>query len=375
VKAVSTVIVSKDNSLPNITVGKITFETSSNCITSVEVNGKHHDSGTGTLHEAYIHDSGDRLEYTIHATTSGGIEIKQSEVLIGESSGMFAYHGELGAYLDYLVPVVISIREKFGNSGALLDVLLLGGIDYFSLFQKENVFSMEEATSKELYDSFNRWYEKKSSTLKSAWPFFSDDQLKAAFILNTVSYLWHFGNFERITATGCVQVNELINANSANFIYSEDEGEGLLYWRTAVGMADYLNSRIGCCTDHAFFTKALLEEAGFESRRVIIPGHELTEVSMDSSWYTIDASSGIMVSASTESMVQGAKRTVYLFFTPYMYFDSEDSYVSSFYPWFPTISMGAGIDGGILEESDIEVILGYCDDPPFRNELEQINGR
>lgn len=374
VQAVSTVIVSKDGSLPNITVGKITFETSNNCTTNVEVNGKHYDSGTGTLHVAYIYGTKDQLEYTIHASTNDGIESEYRAVLIGESSGMFAFHGELGTYLDYLVPVVINVYERFGNSSELLDVLILGGIDYLSLFQKPNIFSMEEATSKELYDSFNRWYEKNKTVLKSAWPFFSDNQLKAASILNTVSYLWHFGNFERVTRSGCVQVNELINADSADFIYSEYDGEPPLYWRTAVGMADFLNSRIGCCTDHAFFTKALLEEAGFDSRRVILPGHWVTEVSMDSSWYTVDASAGIMINASTESMVQGTKRTVYLFFTPYMYFDSEDHYAPTIYPWFPTISMGVGLEGGIVEESDFETILGYLDDPPFQNELEQING-
>jgi hypothetical protein len=315
------------------------------------------------------------LEYTIHATTYDGIETKRSEVLIGESSGMFAFYGELGPYLDYLVPVVIKIQESFGNSAALLDVVLLGGIDYFSLFQKENIFSMKEATLIELYDSFNRWYEINKSVLKSAWPFFSDDQLKAAVILNTVSYLWHFGNFERINRGGCVQVNELIDANSADFVYREYEGEPLLYWRTAVGMADYLNSKIGCCTDHAFLTKALLEEAGFESRRVLIPGHWLTEVSADSSWYTVDASFGTMINASTESMVQGTKRTVYLFFTPYMDFDSKGHYSPNVYPWGPTVAMAAGLDGGINNESDFEVIWGYYDDPPFANELEQINGR
>jgi hypothetical protein len=375
VKAVSTVIISNDDSLPNITVAKITFETSDNCTTSVEISGKHYDSGKGTLHEAYIYDTLNPLEYTIHATTYDGIETKRSEALIGESSGMFAFYGELGPYLDYLVPVVINIQESFGNSAALLDIVLLGGIDYFSLFEKENIFSMEETTSRQVYDSLNRWYEKNRSALKSAWPFFSDEQLKAAFILNTVSYLWHFGNFERINREGCLQVNELIDADSADFIYREYEGEAPLYWRTAVGMADYLNSKIGCCTDHAFLTKALLEEAGFESRRVLIPGHWLTEVSVDSSWYTIDASFGTMINASTESMVQGTKRTVYIFFTPYMDFDSKDYYSPNVYAWGPTVSMAAGLDGGILEETDFEIITGYYDYSPFNNELEQINGR
>jgi hypothetical protein len=374
-KSVATVIVSKDNSSPDITVGKITFETSSYCATSVEINGKYHDSGTGTSHVAYVYETKNPLEYTIHASTFDGIENKRSEVLIGESSTMFAYHGELGPYLDYLVPVVINIQERFGNSASLLDVILLGGIDYFSLFQKEKIFSLNESTSRELYDSFNLWYEKNRNVLKSAWPFFSESQLKAAAILNTVSYLWHFGNFERITRDGCAQVNELIDADSADFIYREYEGEAPLYWRTAVGMSDFLNSQIGCCIDHAFLTKALLEEAGFESRRVLIPGHWLAEVSMNSSWYTIDASFGTMINASTESMVQGTKRTVYLFFTPYMDFDSKDHYTPQVYPWGPTFSMAAGLDGGIDKESDFEVILGYYDDPPFANELEQINGR
>ena len=378
VNAVSTVIASNDDSLANITVGKITFETISNCTTSVEINGKHYDAGKGTLHSAYVHDVYDninRAEYTIYATTYEGIEFRQNGILAGEFSGMFGYSGELGEHLDYLVPVVISIYEEYKDSGGLLDVLLLGGIDYFSLFQKENVFSMDETTSRELYDSFSGWYEANRSVLRSAWPFFSDDQIKAASILNIVSYLWHFGNFERIERPGCVQVNELIGADSGDFIYAEYEGEEVLYWRTAVGMGDYIKSMIGCCTDHAFLTKALLEEAGFESRRVKISGHWLTEVLTDSYWYTIDASAGVMVNASTESMVQGTKRTAYLFFTPYMHFESEDHYASAIYPWFPTVSVGAGLDGDIVEESEFEVISGYFDNPPFQNELEQLNGR
>jgi hypothetical protein len=121
-------------------------------------------------------------------------------------------------------------------------------------------------------------------------------------------------------------------------------------------------------------TKALLEEAGFESRRVLLPWHWMTEVFIDSSWYTIDAMGGVMVNASTESMVEGIKRKVYLFFTPYMDFDSANYYASSLYPWFPTVSFESGFDGGITDKSQFQVITGYYDIPPWQNELSQING-
>jgi hypothetical protein len=371
VKTVSTVIVSNDVSIPNITVGKITFETSSTCSTSVEVNGKFHDAGTGVWHEAYIYGSSLKLAYTIHATTRDGIKSHRSEVLIGDTSMRFTYQGEINGYLDYLVPVVINICETYPTRGDLIDVVLLGGIDYFSLFQKENVFSMQEKTIRELYDSFSRWYEKNRSVLKSAWPLFSDDQLKVASILNAVSYLWHYGNFNLIYRVGCAQVNELISEDSGDFIYPDGRMPPI-YFKRFVGMTDYLNSKIGCCTDHAFLTKALLEQAGFESRRVVIGiAHITTEVFIDSSWYNIDATGGLLVNASIESMIEGIQRKVYLFFTPYMYFDSPAHYASIEYPWFPTFVMGAGFEegGGAMYKSQLRVIVGYDD-----YEIAQLNG-
>ena len=374
VKAVSTVIISNEVFLPNITVGKITFKTTLECYTSVEINGKHHDAGKGFWHEAYIYGTTKQPVYTIHAITFDGIRSQQSKVLIGDTSMRFTYQGEISAYLDYLAPVVISLYEAFPNYRAVINVMLLGGIDYFSLFQKENVFPLQEKTIWELYNSFSRWYEKNRSVLKSAWPLFSEAQIKVAGILNAVSYLWHLGNFNMIDRSGCVQANELITEDSADFLYP-DGLEPPLYWRTAVGMAGFVNSKIGCCTDHAFLTKALLEWAGFKSRRVALPHHWLTEVFIDSSWYTIDASAGVMVNATTESMVDGVNRTGYLFFTPYMYYISADHYASRYYPWFPMVSMGSGLEDGFADKSQIQVILGYYDNPPWHNEIEQLNGR
>jgi hypothetical protein len=375
VKTVATMIVSNDESLSNIAIGKITFQTNTNCTTSVEVNGKHYYSGEGTLHQAYINGTVNRIEYTIHAKTDNGIGVSKNEVLICDYSEMFFFYGNLNKYLDYLIPVVISIYENLSESKELLKVILIGGIDYFSLFEKDNIFTMRESTSKEVYDSLMRWYEKNIDVLKSAWPFFSDNQIKVASIMNIVSHLWHFGNFERITRTGCVQVNEMIDADSADYIFAEYEGESPLYWKTAVGMADFINSVIGCCTDHAFLSKAILEEAGFESVRVETPVHWLTEVSIDSIWHTVDASAGILVNASMDTMCQGTKRTAYLFLTPYMYFDSEEHFAASFYPQFANFTMSTGLKGGYVKQSEIQIIDGYRDDPPYANELEQINGR
>jgi hypothetical protein len=372
---VSTLITSDDNSLANISVAKITFETIFDYTAFVEINGKIFDAGTGKYHSAFLYDFNDQLEYTIHVTKDNNTIALYSSVIIHNFPSMFIYHGELDSYINYLVPVVIDIYEKFGDSEEVLNILLLGGIDYFNLFKKETIFSMQEKTSIELFESFNRWKLNNTNTLKAAWPFFSENEYEVVSVLNIVSYLWHFGNFERISRPGCVQVNELIKEDFADFLYQEYQGEDPIYWRTAVGMSDYLNSKIGCCTDHAFLTKVLLDEAGFETRRVTIPGHWLTEVLIGSSWYTVDASSGLMVNASTEAMLQGNKRMAYLFFTPYMDFESIDHYASAIYPWLPTLSIGTGIEGGIVDESEVYIILGYYDDPPFKNESEQIEGR
>lgn len=173
--------------------------------------------------------------------------------------------------------------------------------------------------------------------------------------------------------SGCVQVNELIPEDDADCIYPDGK-QPPIFWKTAVGMSDYLNSTIGCCTDHAFLTKTLLEEAGFESRRVLIPWHWLTEVFMGSSWNTIDATGGLMINTSTESMVDGMYRKVYMFITPYMYFDSADHYSPLVYPAFPSKVAGLGLEeSDPLDKSLIHVILGYYNDPPYRNESALIN--
>ena len=372
VKDVSVVIVSRVNALPNIIVGKITFETGADCTTSVEINGTHLDAGKGFVHKAYIYGTTESLTYTVHATTSEGIKIQQTKVLTSDNSNIFSYQGNIDNYIKYLIPIVMHIYETYPTREDFIDVMLPGGVDYFGFFQKESIFSMKEATIRELYNSINIWHENNKANLKSAWPFFSDAELKAVSILNAVSYLWHYGNFNLISRAGCVQVNELITEDSADYIYADGKTPPI-YWKTAVGMTDYLNSKIGCCTDHAFLTKALLEEAGFESRRVLIGiAHITTEVFIDSSWHNIDATSGLMVNASIESMIEKIPRKTYLFFTPYMYFDSPLLYSSSLYSWFPSFIIGTGFEEGdsATDKSQINIISGYS-----ATETEQLNGR
>ncbi|PKN89351.1 MAG: hypothetical protein CVU51_00765 [Deltaproteobacteria bacterium HGW-Deltaproteobacteria-1] len=371
VKDVSVVIVSRANTLPDIIVGKITFETGADCTTSVEINGTHLDAGKGFVHKAYIYGTTESLTYTVHATTTEGINIQQTKVLTSDNSNIFSYQGNIDDYIKYLIPVVIHIYETYPTREDFIDVMLPGGVNYFSLFQKENIFSMKEATIRELYNSINIWHENNKANLKSAWPFFSDAELKAVSILNAVSYLWHYGNFNMISRAGCVQVNELITEDSADYIYADGKTPPI-YWKTAVGMTDYLNSKIGCCTDHAFLTKALLEEAGFNSRRVYIGvAHVMTEVLIDSSWRTIDATAGLMVNTSMASMIEKTPRKTYLFFTPYMYFDSPLFFSLPLYPSFPSYIIGTGFEegGGATDISQINIFLGY-----YTTETDQLNG-
>lgn len=107
VKDVSVVIVSRVNTLPNIIVGKITFETCADCAASVEINGTHFDAGKGYVHKAYIYGTTKSITYTVHAKTTEGIKIQQTKVLTSDTSNMFSYQGNIGDYLEYLIPTVI----------------------------------------------------------------------------------------------------------------------------------------------------------------------------------------------------------------------------------------------------------------------------
>ena len=82
-----------------------------------------------------------------------------------------------------------------------------------------------------------------------------------------------------------------------------------------------------------------------------------------------------MLNKSAEAMFEGVQRSAYLFFTPYMYFDSPEHYSSSLYPLFPTVPMGIGLGVGVIDISEIQIILGYYDNPPRQNETAQLNGQ
>lgn len=161
----------------------------------------------------------------------------------------------------------------------------------------------------ETFDEFAQWtrsqYQEHYSNIQSVWPFHHEDEYKAAFITNLVSNLWGYGNINAVNKPGCVLGNE-------------DQ-----QWQRpdlkSINAATYLRSKIGCCNDHAYLVKFLLDSENIPNRLTVIPGHIFNEANIDGQWWTLDATANLMIPHAWETIHQTMKPTgrdwmqIYLF--------------------------------------------------------------
>ncbi|AWM87588.1 transglutaminase-like domain-containing protein [Microvirga sp. 17 mud 1-3] len=125
----------------------------------------------------------------------------------------------------------------------------------------------------------------------------SDDGIFALSAMQIVSGLWHYGNFDNLSVTGCVRNNE-----------------NLPEPKSSIKFAEYLSAEIGCCEDYATVLSMALEIAGIQNRVVLLETHALNEVFIDDEWWTLDANIGVAYQAAWEQVVDGASEVnVYTF--------------------------------------------------------------
>ncbi len=311
-------ITASDVSSSNIRLANISFNTQSNVSVSLLIGDQEYRS-EGTVHTFAVTIPDQLSTYTINiedanehtSTITKDIEVKQS-------CNMFSYVGDISPHLPILIPILQDILDNLGDYCESLDIYLFGGIDYEKYFNKQSIFSLEEATAEEMFDSLYDYYLLHKEELMEHWPVLTEDELLVIYILNVVNRLWHFGNFIYPHAPGCVRVNETITAEEGDFIFDYADDGTPIYFKYASDMTDYLNSNIGCCTDHAYITKLLLDEGGYIARRLVSPGHWFAEALIGDDWYTLDASFGVLVKSSIEEMKVEKKRTAYVFVSPYM---------------------------------------------------------
>ncbi len=262
-----------------------------------------------------------------------------------EECNMFSYVGDIWPFLTSLIPIMNDIYNNLGSYCGDLNIYFLGGVDYNKIFDKKSIFTLQEKTPEEMFASLQAKYDEHKAELLNIWPVFSEDELMPVFILNTVARLWHFGNFIYPHASGCVRVNETISPEEGDYIFEYAHDSTPIYYKHAEDMSDYLNSKIGCCTDHAFITKILLDKADYLARRLVSPGHWFAETVVDGNWYTIDASFGSLVKSSIEDMKSNVKRTAYIFILPYM----EENH-PLIYPTYAKYTISLGLKIPITDE-------------------------
>jgi hypothetical protein len=77
----------------------------------------------------------------------------------------------------------------------------------------------------------------------------------------------------------------------------------------AIGEAQILNSRIGCCDDFARVLAVLLDRAGIANRLVRIPGHVFNEARLDMRWRAMDPSINVFYDRSWREIVTADRQT------------------------------------------------------------------
>lgn len=248
-----------------------------------------------------------------------------------------------------------------------LEVNLINVLGFHNLIEKRKVFTLQENTLSEISVSAEKYFN--SIFYPRIWAQIILDlklPLKIAYYTHLTANLWHFGNIIRKNRTGCVQANEQI---ISDLIYREYNNEKPIFWKTARGLRDFLQSEIGCCTDHALFVKIFMDGINIPSRRVFIPGHWINEVKYNNGEnYIIDGSSNLIISGTVEGLLNGNYRQIWLFYNSKMDYDA--------WPTFPTHSFIMGLtDSTIQKGAKIIYYNGYRSNKIYYNEVAQIQGK
>lgn len=109
----------------------------------------------------------------------------------------------------------------------------------------------------------------------------------AVFLMGFVSQAWAYGNLTKPNESGCVFNNENDRSGLADKIF-----------------IDYLSSKIGCCTDYAYFLKTFLDHFKIENKLVLIKGHIFNEVKINGSSYVLDANINTLYTLSWKDIVE-----------------------------------------------------------------------
>lgn len=221
--------------------------------------------------------------------------------------------GPPDATLQLLVDPMLRVAEKQKLfPSAPWNFVVPTGVDFESVFDPEKALTRDETTADAIDTALHARLASVLPTLQAAWPTLSSDRLTALFLVNVVARLWHYGNYVRKGDVGCVGEHELVTAAEADDEIDYDD-RAPIYIRTPTSLRDYLQSPIGCCSDHAFFLKFLFERFGMEARRSYIPGHVTVEAKIDGQWNVVDATTRVIVTRSMSEMLTGVARDVYLF--------------------------------------------------------------
>ena len=174
-------------------------------------------------------------------------------------------------------------------------------VGYQDMFSSRQYKKAEVKTFDGFYQLVDQQFRFNRDNLKAQWRIDDTSEMKSLFFLNVVGSLWHFGNRNFPARAGCVQTNENIDFQT---VQDSD-----------MTVRTYLDSEIGCCTDYAYLLKYLLDRAGIPNRLVVLPGHLANEAELSSGWHVLDATTGMTISHSWQSLLSDStlEREITLF--------------------------------------------------------------
>jgi len=168
-----------------------------------------------------------------------------------------------------------------------LEIVNLPSVNYDEIFSKQPLIKANIDSPEKLYEFCHDQFKERKEYLQRVWGIQDQKKLEALFYLNLVSHLWGLGNADpHSNSSGCVANNEEIGFRTVE----------------APSIRFYLESNIGCCSDHAYILKMLLDRAGIPNRRVVTWVHVFNEARFSDGWLTLDATTAMVFHGDWEAI-------------------------------------------------------------------------
>ncbi len=169
-----------------------------------------------------------------------------------------------------------------------LKIVALPDIDYGRIFSKSKLRQARIESYGDFHAFAESRYETTRDSIASAWDL-NDEQLTISFFyVNLVSRMWGFGNpsSENSQRSGCVASNEMTGFQTIEY----------------PTIQTYVQSDIGCCTDHSHLMAFLLTRSGITNRRISAGFHTFNEALIDNRWVVLDATHNSAIKGSWETI-------------------------------------------------------------------------